>query len=132
MGTRIYSCNLIKNNAPFRWRGRYNEDTDLSLRMLKAKWCTVQFNAFLQLKITTQKMNGGNTGEFYSKEGTYPKSEMQVKMHPDVSKMVWRFGRCHHHVDYGPFKSNKLIHRKDAIIKEDINNYDLGWKRVQG
>ena len=71
--TRIYSCNLIWNAAPFRWRGRYNEDTDLSLRMLKAKWCTIQFNTFLQLKITAQDVKGGNTAEFYEKDGTLPK-----------------------------------------------------------
>lgn len=40
LNTRIYSCNLIRNDVPFRWRGRYNEDTDLSLQMLKAGWCT--------------------------------------------------------------------------------------------
>ena len=51
--TRIYSCNLIKNNAPYRWRGRYNEDTILSLDMLKDGYCTIQFNAFMQLKTTT-------------------------------------------------------------------------------
>jgi hypothetical protein len=36
--TRFYSCNLIRNDVPFRWRGRYNEDTILSLDMLKARW----------------------------------------------------------------------------------------------
>ena len=46
--TRIYSCILIDNALPFRWRGRYNEDTDLSLRVLKAGLCTIQFNAFLR------------------------------------------------------------------------------------
>ena len=49
--TRIYSCNLIRNDVPFRWRGRYNEDTILSLDMLKAGWCTLLFNAFLQDKL---------------------------------------------------------------------------------
>ena len=34
LNTRIYSCNLIRNDVPFRWRGRYNEDTILSLDML--------------------------------------------------------------------------------------------------
>ncbi len=72
MNTRIYSCLLIKNDLPMRWRGRYNEDTDLSLRALKAGLCTVQFNAFLQEKATTQTMTGGNTDEFYAKEGTLP------------------------------------------------------------
>jgi hypothetical protein len=50
LNTRIYSCNLILNRSPYRWRGRYNEDTDLSLRMLKDGWCTIQFNAFLQYR----------------------------------------------------------------------------------
>ena len=69
LNTRIYSCLLIQNNAQYRWRGRYNEDTDLSLRVLKDGFCTIQFNAFLQGKVTTQRMKGGNTGEFYFKEG---------------------------------------------------------------
>ena len=59
LNTRIYSCNLIKNSVRFRWRGRYNEDTDLSLRMLKAGLCTDLFNAFLQDKETTLTMRGG-------------------------------------------------------------------------
>ncbi len=46
--TRIYSCILIKNDIPYRWRGRYNEDTDLSIRALKDGWCTILFYAFLQ------------------------------------------------------------------------------------
>lgn len=29
LNTRVYSCNLILNNTPYRWRGRYNEDTDV-------------------------------------------------------------------------------------------------------
>lgn len=109
VNTRIYSCNLIRNDVPYRWRGRYNEDTDLSLRMLKDGWATVQFNAFLQGKLNTQQVKGGNTDEFYAKEGTRAKSEMQVRMHPDVSRLVFKFGRIHHHVDYRPFRKNKLI-----------------------
>lgn len=113
--TRIYSCNLIRNDVPFRWRGRYNEDTDLSLRMLKAGWATVQFNAFLQYKVTTQTLGGGNTEAFYAAEGTLPKSRMLVDMHPDVARVVWRFGRWHHHVDYSPFKDLRLLRRPDYV-----------------
>jgi hypothetical protein len=64
--TRIYSCSLILNEIPFRWRLRMNEDTDLSLQALKAGWATVQFNAFLQDKVTTQTMKGG-----YNSAGLY-------------------------------------------------------------
>lgn len=130
LNTRIYSCNLIKNNVPFRWRGRYNEDTDLSLRMLKAGYCTVQFNAFLQGKMKTQTVKGGNTKEFYAKEGTTAKSQMQVAMHPDVSKIVYKFGRIHHHVDYTPFKANKLIKKKGISIDSKVNNYGMELKHI--
>ena len=130
VNTRIYSCNLIRNDVPFRWRGRYNEDTDLSLQMLKAGWCTVQFNAFLQEKTNTQVLKGGNTEAFYAKEGTIPKSQMQVRLHPDVSKLVWRYGRWHHHVNYNKFKrENKLIRKKDIEVKKGINNYGLQLKQ---
>lgn len=128
LNTRIYSCLLIKNDIPYRWRGRYNEDTDLSLRVLKDGWVTLQFNAFLQGKVTTQRMKGGNHEQFYSKDGTYLKSKMLADMHPDVAKVVWRFNRWHHHVDYRPFKNNKLK-KKDIDIPHNINNY--GMKLVE-
>lgn len=126
--TRIYSCNLIRNDVPYRWRGRYNEDTDLSLRMLKGNYCTIQFNAFLQDKLTTQTIGGGNTDEFYAKEGTLRKSQMQVDMHPDVSKLVWKFNRWHHHVDYTPFKDIPMIRKKNIKISQGINNYGMELK----
>jgi hypothetical protein len=149
--TRIYSCLLIKNACKHRWRGRYNEDTDICLRVLKDGDCTVQFNAFLQGKAATQTVKGGNTEEFYHKElgldesgeavrsenvlevkdrynvaGTIAKSQMLVDMHPDVATMVWRYGRWHHHVDYSPFKKNELRYKKDYVVPTDnTNNYGL-------
>ena len=129
LNTRIYSCNLVRNGLPFRWRGRYNEDTDLSLQMLKAGWCTVQFNAFLQYKLPTQTVKGGNTDAFYSREGTLPKSRMIARLHPDVAKVVWRFGRWHHYVDYRDFARNKLIRRDDIEIPTGVDNY--GMRLVQ-
>ena len=123
--TRIYSCNLLRNDVPFRWRGRYNEDTDLSLRMLKAAWCTVQFNAFLQEKLRTQTVAGGNTAEFYAREGTLPKSQMLVAMHPDVARLVWKFGRAHHHVDYRPFAANQLLRKPGVTVKDGVDDYGM-------
>lgn len=123
--TRIYSCLLIKNDIPYRWRGRYNEDTDLSLRVLKDGYCTIQFNAFLCGKVTTQRMSGGNTEEFYKHEGTLNKSQMLADLHPDVAQVVWRFNRWHHHVDYSSFKKNKLIKKEGLIIPNVINNYGM-------
>jgi hypothetical protein len=125
MNTRIYSCLLIDNSISYRWRGRYNEDTDICLRVLKSGYCTVQFNAFLCGKVTTQRMSGGNTKEFYAHEGTLNKSKMLEDMHPDVAKVVWRFNRWHHHVDYRPFKRNKLIRKTGLRIPDGVNNYGM-------
>ncbi len=125
LNTRIYSCLLIKNNIPYRWRGRYNEDTDLSIRVLKDGYCTILFNAFLCGKVTTQRMKGGNTKEFYEHEGTKAKSQMLEDMHPDIAKVVWKFNRWHHHVDYKVFKNNSLVMKKDIVVDEKINNYGL-------
>lgn len=106
LNTRIYSSLLIENSCPYRWRGRYNEDTILSLDVLKAGYSTMQFYTLLQGKSPTQKLGGGNTSEFYASEGTYKKSKMLEMAHPDVSKTVWKFGRWHHEVDYRPFSKN--------------------------
>lgn len=124
LNTRIYSCLLIENNSGYRWRGRYNEDTDLSLRVLKDGLCTIQFNAFLCGKVTTQRMRGGNSKEFYDEEGTLPKSKMLEDLHPDVAKVVWKFNRWHHSVNYKPFKGNEL-NIIDHIHHEGVNNYGL-------
>lgn len=115
MNTRIFSCMLINNEVKERWRGRFNEDLILSIDMLKAGWCTVLFNAFLQDKITTQTMSGGNT-EMYKREGTRVKSEMALRVHPDIVKeVVVRYGRWHHHADFSAFEKRRLILRDDYV-----------------
>ena len=86
--------------------------------MLKNGWQTVEFMAFLQYKLPTQTLGGGNTEAFYNSEGTLPKSQMLVKMHPDVTRLVWRFQRWHHHVDYSGFKNMQLIRKDDYAIPE--------------
>lgn len=129
LNTRIYSCNLIRNDLPFRWRGRYNEDTDLSLRMLKAGWCTVLFNAFLQKKISTLKVKGGNTELLYG-NGAFKKakSQMLVDMHPDVARLAYRFHRWHHYVDYSGFKWLKLERRPEIAVRLGTNEYGMALR----
>lgn len=104
--TRIYSCNLIRNDIPYRWRCRYNEDTDLSLRILKDGHGTALFTAFLANKANTQTNKGGNTDTIYH-VGTGVKSRALARLHPDVTKVVYKYGRVHHEVNYLPFLYNK-------------------------
>lgn len=127
VNTKVYSCLLIRNDIPFRWRGRFNEDVDLCLRVLKEGWCTIAFNAFLQDKMSTQKMKGGNTDELYQ-DGTYLKSKMLEEMHPDVAMMVTRFNRPHHFVDYSKFKRNFLVKKQNLNIPNQNNDYGMIFK----
>lgn len=124
LNTRIYSCNLIRNDIPIRWRGRYNEDTILSISMMKQGWALALFNTYLQYKMTTQTLTGGNTEAFYAEEGTLPKSQMLVDEHPDVARVAWRYGRWHHHVDYKAFSHLGLI-RDETYTPKDLSGYKL-------
>ena len=126
LNTRIYSCILIKNDIPYRWRGRYNEDTDLSIRVLKDGWCTILFNAFLAGKVTTMRMKGGNSDELYQGDGRLAMAESLRDQHPDIVKIVQKFGRWQHSVNYKPFKNNTLIRKVDITQSLDgVNNYGM-------
>jgi len=125
---RIYSCILIKNDIPYRWRGRYNEDTDLSLRVLKDGWCTVLFWSFLADKAPTMTVKGGNTESLYNlqnEDGRLLMAKSLQEQHPDVTTITRKWGRWQHQVNYKPFKNNKLIRKEGIIIPEGINNYGM-------
>lgn len=125
--TRIYSWLLIRNdiwNEGFKWRGTWNEDTILSLDVLKAGYATLQWNFYLQDKMTTQTLKGGNTEEFYAKEGTIRKSQMLEDTHPDVAKVVFKFSRVHHEVDYRPFAGNDPQFHPERL-EDTYNDYGM-------
>ena len=131
LNTRIYSCILIKNDLTYRWRGRYNEDTDLSLRVLKDGWVTMLFNAFLANKETTMRAKGGNTDELYQGDGRKIMAESLAEQHPDVATVTWKFGRWHHQVNYKPFKNNKLLRKLNIKINKGVDNYGMVIKEYK-
>lgn len=125
LNTRIYSCLLIDNSISHRWRGKYNEDTDLCLRVLKDGFTTVLFYAFLQEKSTTLKMKGGNTDELYKGDGRLAMAQSLVDQHPDIVKVSWKFNRHQHHVDYSGFSGNKLKLRDGISLPSGVDNYGM-------
>ena len=129
--TRIYSCILIRNDIPYRWRGTYNEDTDLSLRVLKDGWCTLLFNAFLIGKRCTMAQSGGNTDELYKEDGRLKMAKSLEDQHPDVVRVTKRFNRWQHLVNYSTFENNKLIKKKNIVILDGINNYGMILKTIK-
>jgi hypothetical protein len=121
----VYSCMLIKTDLPLRFRGKYNEDSDISIRVLKAGLCTIIFNAFIANKPATCTMKGGNTDEIHAGDGFLKRAEYLHEEFPDIAEVGERWGRYQHVVSY----NNKLVKKEGLIIPEGINNY--GMKLVE-
>ncbi len=128
LNTRCYSCILLRNDTGYRWRGRYNEDTDLSLRMLKDEWCTILFRAFLADKMATMSMEGGNTDELYRQDGQIDDrlatARSLQRQHPDIVRIHRHWGRWQHLVHYNGFKQQ--LRRKPGLrMPEGPDEYGM-------
>lgn len=135
--TRVYSCTLIDTSIPYEWRGRYNEDTDLCLRVLKDGRSIAAFRALCMNKAPTSRgdgrsgMSGGNTSTVYAvNDRRRSFAESLRDQHPDVVNVEWKFGRWHHVVDYLPFKNNDPRLRPGAEAPPTINEYGLKLVRA--
>jgi len=95
LNVHVYSCTLILNSLLYRWRGRYNEDTDLCLQVLAGGWCTILMNAFLQKKMGTMKMRGGNE-EVYKGDGRLKMARSLERLWPGVVRVGRRYQRPQH------------------------------------
>lgn len=108
LNCHVYSAMLIKNDLPYRWRLKYNEDIDLCLQVLHNGGSTASCVYYMAKKTDTgQKMKGGNQTELY--QGNDPKKNLlKAKtieaVWPQYAKTVIRFGRHHHLIDWKVFK----------------------------
>lgn len=126
LNCRIYSCILVNNSIGLKWEGRYNEDSDLSIRCLKKGLCTILFNAFLQDKAATMTMKGGNTDTIYNTGDNRKEfAESLKRKHPDCVEVIWRYERWHHLIQYGKIACAKLIRKEGLDIKPGINEYGM-------
>ncbi len=107
----VYSAMLIKNNLPYRWRLKYNEDVDLCLQVLHNGGSTASCVYYMMDKVSTsQKMKGGNQTELYkgnAPEKNLLKAKMLEAVWPQYAKTVIRFGRHHHLINWKQFKRNQ-------------------------
>lgn len=107
----VYSAMLIKNDLPYRWRLKYNEDVDLCLQVLHNGGTTASCVYYLADKVSTSdKQKGGNQTDLY--KGNDPKKKLlKAKMleavWPQYAKTVIRFNRYHHMVDWKAFQKKK-------------------------
>lgn len=128
LNSRVYSMSLVNNELPYQWRGIFNDDTDICLRMLKDGYCTLNFNAFSGDKDATMVTKGGNTPIYTTGDLRSDFVDSLIEQHPDVVKKVWRYERWHHEVNYKPFEKNRLIKKEGIIIKDGINEYGMELK----
>lgn len=113
---RVYSCLLIDNHITQRWRGRYNEDTDLCLQVLGAGLCTVLVNVFMVNKAATMTMRGGNTDELYAGDGRLTMSRSLERAWPGVVETHRKYGRSHHRV-----VGNWRKFDTPLVLREDVD-----------
>lgn len=114
LNVHVYSCSLIDHRLPFRWRGRYNEDTDLCLQVLSAGYCTILLNAFMAQKQATMQSQGGNTAELYQGDGRLRMARSLERLWPYVVTTRRRFQRPQHVVrDAWRAFDTPLIRRAD-------------------
>lgn len=139
VNTRIYSTILINTELldqrlEERWRGRYNEDTDLSLRVLSTgDLCTVNFQSLLSGKLTTGSMKGGNH-EIYDKHqnsGYQKKFDALKEQWGDIVTLTNKRhadGRPHHTIKYTKLFTQKLKLKEGISREPKINNYNMKLK----
>lgn len=137
LNTRAYSCilidhQLLDNRLEERWRGTYNEDTDLTLRVLSTgDLCTVDFNQLLQGKQPTGTMKGGNHSTIYEngQNSGYQKKFDELKENwSGIVKFTnnrHKDGRPHHTIPYTRLFKQELQLKDNVEITQGVNNYNM-------
>jgi hypothetical protein len=100
LNKHVYSCTLVMNSIPYRWRSALNDDTDMCLQVLSGGFCTVAMNIFLTKKCKTMTVKGGNTG-IYQEDGRLRMAKSLERLWPGVVETKRRFQRPQHVVKDG-------------------------------
>lgn len=132
LNARCYTCFLMMNSLPNRWRFRYNEDTDMTLQVLADGWCTVLFNAFMINTDETMTDSGGQTS-IYVNDGRLRMARQLERLWPGVVTTRRRFGRPQHHVKglWKKFDTQlKLKPGVDLASMPKVDEYGMELKAV--
>lgn len=131
--TRVYSCSLVLNSLPNRWRGRYNEDTDICLQVLADGWCTLLVNVFMIEKLATMTVKGGNTETLYKGDGRLRMARSLERLWPGVVTVGRRFKRPQHIVVGGYRGFNTELKLKPGIDLATLkpNEYGLKLRKIR-
>jgi len=128
LNAHVYSCSLVLNSIPHRWRLDYNDDVDICLQVLADGWCTLLFNVWLIDKQTTMRVKGGNT-PIYQGDGRLKMARSLERMWPGVVKTKRRFNRPQHVINWSRFDTPLKLKPGVDLSKMKTNEY--GMKLVQ-
>jgi hypothetical protein len=99
----VYSCTLVNTAIDCRWRGPYNEDTDMCLQVLARGWCTILLNAFLVWKSqafvgvnASQRNVAGGMSDLYQADGRLKMARSLERRWPGVVTTKRRYQRPQH------------------------------------
>lgn len=124
----VYSATLINNSIPHRWRGKYNEDTDMCLQVLADGWCTILMHAFMVDKEKTMLNSGGNSA-MYEGDGRLKMARSLERQWHGTVTVNRKFQRPQHIVSSAWKKfDTKLIRRTDIEWPEGTDNYGMKLK----
>jgi hypothetical protein len=161
--TRVFSSILLSNDildivdkdGPIQWRGKYNEDIDLSIRILRSGFCSIIFNCILGDKLTTLSQIGGNTDTIYGvsthkygdnfkfdevQKNKEKKVQQLLDHYPEYVKSgdlkkVYKFQRPHHSFNFKIFNKNTFIWKegiKEKLInKKNKQSFNYGIRKVK-
>lgn len=89
---QVYSCVLVLNDLPYRWRGIQGEDTDFTLQVLAGGWCTILFEAFQFSTVASGATSGGNT-DGYAGDGRLARVRELQRRWPKLIGLMRSHGR---------------------------------------
>jgi hypothetical protein len=90
---QVYSCVLFKNDNTLEWRKDCVEDTDYSVQLLMAGFCTLLFTRIGIDKVHSLSMSGGNTDSEYAGDGRYQRAKGLQRNWPGMFNIVYAFGK---------------------------------------
>lgn len=134
LNSRCYTNFLVLNAIPYKWRFRYNEDTDMTLQALTGGWCTVLMNAFNMVSPATLSRPGGqmvSPTATYTGDGRLKMARQLERVWPGVVTTKRKFNRPQHHVVGLWKKFDTPLKRKAGIeILTEPNEYGLKLRNV--
>jgi len=92
LNQQVYGCVLTLNKLAQRYRGKYSEDTDMSLQVLADGWCTILINIFM-LDDSPVFTSGGHTTDTYKDDGRLAMARSLKRQWPGLVSIKRRWGR---------------------------------------